>query len=67
MFAVGTDYHAQLEQYGRGSGLLAFKARVNTPTPIGWWSWTAYYFGLNEGAAVYECGMAVGESKTNWV
>jgi alpha-galactosidase len=51
MFAVGTDYHAQLEQYGRAVGLL-HKARVNTPTPIGWWSWTAYYFGLNEGAAV---------------
>ncbi|MFY9855074.1 MAG: hypothetical protein WAK26_14480, partial [Terracidiphilus sp.] len=51
MFAVGSDYHAQLEQYGRAVGLL-HKARVSTPTPIGWWSWTAYYFGLNEGAAV---------------
>jgi len=51
MFAVGTDYHAQLEQYGNAVRLL-HKARVNTPTPIGWWSWTAYYFGLNEGAAV---------------
>jgi alpha-galactosidase len=51
MFAVGTDYHAQLEQYGRAVKLL-HKARVNIPTPIGWWSWTAYYFGLNEGAAV---------------
>jgi len=51
MFSVGSDYHAQLEQYGRTAGLL-HKARVNTPTPIGWWSWTAYYFGLNQGAAV---------------
>jgi hypothetical protein len=51
MFAVGTDYHAQLEQYGRAVKLL-HKARVNIPTPIGWWSWTAYYFGLNEGTAV---------------
>jgi hypothetical protein len=50
MFAVGTDYHAQLEQYGRAVGLL-HKARVSTPTPIGWWSWTAYYFGLNQGTA----------------
>ena len=50
MFAVGSDYHAQLEQYGRVVGLL-HKARVNTPTPIGWWSWTAYYFGLNQGTA----------------
>ena len=37
MFSVGSDYHAQLEQYGRAAGLL-HKARVNTPTPIGWWS-----------------------------
>jgi hypothetical protein len=51
MFAVGTDYHAQLEQYGRAIKLL-HKARVDTPSPIGWWSWTAYYFGLNQGAAI---------------
>lgn len=50
MFAVGGDYHAQLEQYGRAVGLL-HKARVTTPTPIGWWSWTAYYFGLSQGTA----------------
>jgi hypothetical protein len=50
MFAVGTDYHAQLEQYGHVVQVL-HKARVNAPTPIGWWSWTAYYFGLNQGAA----------------
>jgi alpha-galactosidase len=51
MFAVGTDYHAQLEQYGSAVKIL-HNARVNTPTPIGWWSWTAYYFGLNQGAAI---------------
>jgi hypothetical protein len=50
MFAVGNDYHAQLEQYGHVIKLL-HNARVDTPTPIGWWSWTAYYFGLNQGAA----------------
>lgn len=51
MFSVGSDYHAQLEQYGRAIKLL-HKARVDTPTPIGWWSWTAFYFGLNQGAAI---------------
>ena len=51
MFAVGSDYHTQLEQYGRAIKVL-HKARVETPTPIGWWSWTAYYFGLNQGAAI---------------
>src|SRR6202042_327834 len=50
MFAVGTDYHAQLEQYGRTIRLL-HKARVDGATPIGWWSWTAYYFGLNQATA----------------
>lgn len=51
MFAVGTDYHALLEQYGHVIKLL-HKARVDIPTPIGWWSWTAYYFGLNQGTAI---------------
>ena len=51
MFAIGTDYHAQLEQYGHAIKVL-HKARVDAPTPIGWWSWTAYYFGLNEGSAI---------------
>ncbi len=50
MFAVGNDYHAQLEQYGRTVRSL-HKARVAGATPIGWWSWTAYYFGLNEATA----------------
>jgi len=51
MFAVGSDYHAQLEQYGAAIKQI-HKARVDTPTPIGWWSWTAYYFGLNQGTAI---------------
>ena len=51
MFDVGADYHAQLEEYGHAIKLL-HKARVSVPTPIGWWSWTAYYFGLNQGAAI---------------
>ncbi len=51
MFAIGTDYHAQLEQYGHAIKVL-HKARVDAPTPIGWWSWTAYYFGLNQGSAI---------------
>ncbi len=51
MFAAGADYHAQLEQYGRAIRLL-HNARIDTPSPMGWWSWTAYYFGLNQGAAI---------------
>ncbi len=37
MFAVGTDYHAQLEQYGRAVRAL-HEARVGRATPIAWWS-----------------------------
>jgi alpha-galactosidase len=48
MFAVGTDYHAQLEAYGSEIRQL-HSARVSAATPIGWWSWTAYYFGVNQG------------------
>jgi hypothetical protein len=50
MFSVGNDYHAQLEQYGRTVRLL-HKARVAGSTPIGWWSWTAFYFGLSQATA----------------
>jgi alpha-galactosidase len=47
MFAIGSDYHAQLENYGRAIRIL-HKALVTTPSPIGWWSWTAYYYGVTE-------------------
>ena len=50
MFAVGTDYHAQLEQYGRAVRMLHKARAVETAAPIGWWSWTAYYFGVSQGA-----------------
>jgi hypothetical protein len=47
MFAVGRDYHAQLETYGEAVRILD-KAIVSTPPLIGWWSWTAYYYGVTE-------------------
>jgi alpha-galactosidase len=51
MVSLGDDYHAQLESYGAAVSAL-HHPRVASPTPIGWWSWTAYYFGLTEGAAL---------------
>lgn len=51
LFSVASDPHLQLETYGRVVREL-HHARVTAPTPIGWWSWTAYYFGLNEGTAL---------------
>ena len=49
--SIGRDYHRQLETYG---GLIRrlHHARVTAPPLMGWWSWTAYYFGLNAGAAL---------------
>jgi alpha-galactosidase len=48
MFAFGPDYHAQLENYGNAIRILDH-ARTSSPTLIGWWSWTAYYYGVTEG------------------
>jgi alpha-galactosidase len=48
MFAAGRGYHAQLEAYGRAIRVL-HHARVDGPHPMGWWSWTAFYGGINEG------------------
>ena len=50
-FGVSDDYHAQLETYGSLIRTL-HHARSSSPAPMGWWSWTAYYFGLNEGIAL---------------
>jgi len=51
MVELGPDYHAQLDAYGNLIRDL-HHARVTLPSPLGWWSWTAYYFGLNQGAAL---------------
>jgi hypothetical protein len=51
LISTGTDYHQQLETYGSLIRQL-HHARVSAPSAAGWWSWTAYYFGLNEGTAL---------------
>src|SRR5947209_1668322 len=50
-FGVSGDYHSQLETYGSLIRVL-HHARTSSPSPMGWWSWTAYYFGLNQGTAL---------------
>ena len=50
-FSVSNQYHAQLETYGEAIRVL-HKARIPAAAPWGWWSWTAYYFGLSQGTAV---------------
>jgi hypothetical protein len=51
LISTGTDYHHQLETYG---GLIRqlHHARITAPSATGWWSWTAYYFGLDQGTAL---------------
>ncbi|MGB6472747.1 MAG: PKD domain-containing protein [Candidatus Sulfotelmatobacter sp.] len=50
LFSLSTDYHRQLETYGSLIRQI-HHARTSAPPLMGWWSWTAYYFGLTEGAA----------------
>lgn len=49
--SVSKDYHRQLEAYGARIR-ETHHARVSAPSLMGWWSWTSFYFGLNEGAAL---------------
>jgi alpha-galactosidase len=50
-FSIGSDCHAQLEDYGKAIRVLRH-ARVRAPTLMGWWSWTAYYYGVSEGTTL---------------
>jgi alpha-galactosidase len=51
LLSVDSDYYRQLDTYGTLIRQL-HHPRISAPTPLGWWSWTAYYFGLNEGTAL---------------
>jgi alpha-galactosidase len=51
LISTGSDYHQLLENYGSIIRQL-HHARTNAPSIAGWWSWTAFYFGLNQGMAL---------------
>ncbi len=51
LLGAGSDYHRQLQTYGALISRI-HHARTTAPPLMGWWSWTAFYFGLNEGAAL---------------
>lgn len=51
VISASKDYHHQLETYGSLIRKI-HHARISAPSLMGWWSWTAFYFGLNEGAAL---------------
>ncbi len=51
LFSLRRDAQAALTDYGAAIR-AAHEARAATPNLLGWWSWTAYYFGLNQGMAL---------------
>jgi alpha-galactosidase len=51
MFAEGRDYHGQLEHYGAAIREL-HHSRISADNMLGWWSWTAFYTKITEGAAL---------------
>lgn len=53
LLSFDTDCHRQLEAYAHMIRDL-HHARVTAPTPMGWWSWTAYYAKLDEATALHD-------------
>ena len=51
LISTGTDYLDQMKTYGGLVRQFHHPREITTP-PAGWWSWTAYYFGLNQGTAL---------------
>ena len=51
MFAAGTNYYSQLDNYGAAIREL-HHSRVSSDNMLGWWSWTAYYTKISEGTAL---------------
>jgi hypothetical protein len=51
MFAAGRDYHSQLDTYGAVIREL-HHSRFSAEAMLGWWSWTAYYTQITQGAAL---------------
>jgi hypothetical protein len=51
LLSLSTDYHKQLETYAHLIRQL-HHPRLSAPSPLGWWSWTAYYFGLSSGTGL---------------
>lgn len=51
MIAAGPHYLGQLEAYG-GAVRGLHHPRIAADAPMGWWSWTAFYGGINEGESL---------------
>ncbi|MGC9261018.1 MAG: glycoside hydrolase family 36 protein [Phycisphaerae bacterium] len=51
MITAGPGFLSQLQEYGHAVRVYDH-ARIGGPVLMGWWSWTAYYFGLNQATAL---------------
>jgi alpha-galactosidase len=51
MFAAGSNYYSQLDNYGAAICDL-HHARVSADNLLGWWSWTAFYTRITQGTAL---------------
>ncbi len=51
MFAAGNNFHSQLESYGAAIREL-HHSRISADNMLGWWSWTAFYSKITEGATL---------------
>jgi alpha-galactosidase len=51
MFSAGRNYRSQLENYASVIREL-HHGRVSSDNLLGWWSWTAYYTKITQGAAL---------------
>jgi alpha-galactosidase len=51
MFAAGSNYYSQLDNYGAAIRDL-HHARVSSDNLLGWWSWTAFYTKITQGTAL---------------
>lgn len=63
MLEAGPDYHDQLLAYGDAIRHL-HHARVSVETPIGWWSWTAFYAAINQGETLANADWQAGHLKS---
>jgi hypothetical protein len=62
LISTNHDYHEDLENYGKLIRVL-HHARVDSPSLAGWWSWTAYYYGLNQDTALTNASWLAGHLK----
>ena len=51
MFAAGSNYYSQLDNYGAAIRDL-HHARTSADNLLGWWSWTAFYTKITQGTAL---------------